>query len=88
MLLQLLSRAETIFGLCLSWCLKLGQQRLGLRLRHLRLIVVLGLISLSLEHIEKCVGTAHEVWVIRVDVRVLDLDQLDDHVGRGVKALV
>ena len=67
----------------------MGQQSLRPRLWHLRLIVFLvGLISLTLEHIEKCVGTAHEVWVIRVDVRVLDLDQLDDHVSCGVKALV
>jgi hypothetical protein len=88
LLLHLLSLSFPLFGFWLSGCFTLGHKSLRLRLWHLRLIVFLGLISLALEHIQKCVGTAHEVRVICVDVRVLDLDQLDDHVGCGVEALV
>ena len=88
LLLHLWSLAVPLFGFWLSGGLTLGHKSLRLWLWHLRLIVFLGLISLALEHIQKCVGTAHEVRVICVDVRILDLYQLDNHVGCGVKALV
>ena len=53
-----------------------------------RIGIILDLISLCLEHIQKRVGTAHKIRMISVDVCVLNLYELDNHVGRWAQTLI
>lgn len=71
-----------------SWdrlTLDLAEKGFGLWLIR---FIVIDLITVSLKHIQECIGTAHEIWMICVYVRVFNLDQLDDHVGSWCQAFV
>jgi len=54
----------------------------------LTLRVAAYLLLFHLEEIEQAVSAADEVWVIRVYVRIFDLDEVLDHIGRRRQTLV
>ena len=54
---------------------------------RLRLNNAMGL-RVVLEQIEQTVGTAHKIWVVRVDGRIFNLEKVHDHVCGGSEALV
>ncbi len=68
------------------WLLALPQESDGLE--FLLLFVLILAVFLALEYVEQGVCAPHEVRVIRVDVRVLYLYELNDHVCGGREALV
>ena len=51
-------------------------------------IVCLVLLLLRVEHIEDGVGTAHKVWMVRIDVGILHNYKILHHFIRWLKAIV
>ena len=45
------------------------------------------LLSFGLEEVKQAVSAAYEVWVVSVDVRILDLNEVGNHIGGRSEAL-